>query len=85
MKAEGADTQGTATAKKPYSIVVLMWKSAGEVPGLVESIDEHLETEHELIFVDNGSDDGSAESLSTRISASAPATTSASGRRRTTS
>jgi len=47
--------------KPPYSIVVLTWKSADEIPGLVESMDAHLKTEHELIFVDNGSDDGSAE------------------------
>lgn len=61
MTASAQPVDAREVANAPFSIVVLTWKSAHEIPGLVESIDAHLETEHELIFVDNGSDDGSAE------------------------
>lgn len=41
----------------PFSIVVVTWNSAPELPGLIASIDEHLDAEHELLFVDNASTD----------------------------
>jgi GT2 family glycosyltransferase len=41
----------------PFTIVVVTWNSAGELPGLITSIDEHLHAEHELLFVDNASSD----------------------------
>lgn len=48
-----------------FTAVVVTWNSADEVPGLVESIDRHLSRECELLFVDNNSDDGSADVIRT--------------------
>lgn len=41
----------------PFTAVVVTWNSANEIPGLVESVDQHLEGECELLFVDNDSGD----------------------------
>lgn len=41
----------------PFSIIVVTWNSSPELPGLIESIHDHLDCEHELLFVDNASSD----------------------------
>ncbi len=39
------------------TLVVVTWKSAREVPALAESVDRHLGSKAELLFVDNASGD----------------------------
>lgn len=44
-------------ARVPFSIVVVTWNSASDLPGLITSIDQHLDRDRELLFVDNASSD----------------------------
>lgn len=47
--------------REPFSIVVVTWNSKAVLPGLIESINAHLTSPHELLFVDNASTDNSVE------------------------
>lgn len=44
----------------PFTILVVTWNSAAELPALVESFERHLGSCAELVIVDNASEDGSA-------------------------
>lgn len=48
---------------RPFTIIVVTWNSTGEIPELVESIHEHLDRRHELMFVDNASSDGTQDMI----------------------
>jgi GT2 family glycosyltransferase len=48
-------------AEPPFTIVVVTWNSAPEIPALVESVHAHLDRPHELLFVDNASTDGTPD------------------------
>ena len=39
----------------PFSIVVVTWQSATELARLADSMSRHLDADHELVIVDNGS------------------------------
>jgi N-acetylglucosaminyl-diphospho-decaprenol L-rhamnosyltransferase len=47
----------------PFSIVVVTWNSAGELPLLQRSAERHLSGPYEFVFVDNGSQDSTLETL----------------------
>jgi GT2 family glycosyltransferase len=50
-----------ATEGSLLSLVVLAWNNLDLTKRCVESLRRHTDTDHELIIVDNGSDDGTAE------------------------
>jgi GT2 family glycosyltransferase len=53
-----------------FTAIVVTWNSAGEVGGLIESVERHLPGRCELLFVDNASTDGTAALIRERSPAS---------------
>ncbi|MFN3531094.1 MAG: glycosyltransferase [Candidatus Brocadia sp.] len=55
--------QSSTCSRKPVSIIILTWNALEYTKKCIDSIQHHTNYLHEIIFVDNGSTDGTVEYL----------------------